>query len=149
MSPLSVTLFAFLHCHPGVMSSVSLLPVAYVVVSAVDPAVKSLKNAAETKPVGSEDCGVPVESNKFDQSGGAAARRNVDVAVAGEEAELLEARPRVVADALRVLAVDHQLDEDVLLLRIARQLDVAHDADGHTGDLHRIALREPGHAVEA
>lgn len=44
MSPLSVTLFDFLHCHPGEMSSVSLLPVANVLLSAVEPGVKSRKN---------------------------------------------------------------------------------------------------------
>src|SRR5207253_4038022 len=66
---------------------------------------------------------------------------DVDVAVAGQQAELLEARARVAADALRVVAVDHQQDLDLLLLRVLRQLDVADGADGDAGHAHRVALR--------
>src|SRR4051794_21433373 len=77
------------------------------------------------------------------------AGRDVDVVVAGEEAELLQPRARIAADALRVFAIDHQRDVDVFRFRIARQADVLDHADRDAGDLHRVALGESGHAVEA
>src|SRR6266566_5255711 len=72
MSILLLTFASWLHCHPGVIGSVSLLPVAYVVESLVlnDPFAfvrKSRSNAVAENPVGSV-FGTPDESNKLSQS---------------------------------------------------------------------------------
>ena len=77
------------------------------------------------------------------------ARGDVDVAVAGQETELLEPRAGIGPDALAVLAIDHQGDLHVRLLRVARERDVFDHADGHAGKSDRIALSQSLHAVEA
>jgi len=58
MSVLSPTLLDELHCQPGLISRVSLLPVVYVLVSLLDPGIKSLENVAAEKPAGSDATGV-------------------------------------------------------------------------------------------
>src|SRR5207245_2615219 len=76
------------------------------------------------------------------------ARGDVDVAVAGQQSELLQAGPRIAADAVGVLAVHHQLDVDVLLPRIAWQIDVANHAHRDARDLHRVPLGQAGDSIE-
>src|SRR5712691_4510598 len=73
MSTLSPTLLLTVHCHPGVMFRVSLLPVVKVVVSSVsnepfDLVLKSFLNAAAVMPAGSGDLFAPPEVNRLSQS---------------------------------------------------------------------------------
>src|SRR6059058_639030 len=73
---MSILLFTFesaLHCQPGVIDSVSLLPVANVVESLVtkDPFAvdrKSRSNPAAVKPAGNGDLFVPAAVNRLSQS---------------------------------------------------------------------------------
>src|SRR3954452_962487 len=73
---MSILLFTFesrLHCHPGVIDSVSLLPVANVDASSVanPPAavvLKSRSNPAAAKPVGNGDLFAPAAVNRLSQS---------------------------------------------------------------------------------
>src|SRR5437763_3801587 len=73
---MSILLFTFesaLHCQPGVIDSVSLLPVANVVESLVtkDPFAvdrKSRSNPAAVKPAGNGDLVVPAAVNRLSQS---------------------------------------------------------------------------------
>ena len=76
------------------------------------------------------------------------ARRDVDVAVACKQAELLQARSRIATDAVGVLAVHHQLDVDILLPRIAREINVADHSHRHSRNLHRVSLGQSGDRVE-
>ena len=74
MSILLLTLLSKLHCHPGVMFRVSLLPVENVVWSAVlnEPSpfvAKSLSKPEFVKPPVSDPAtGLPDESKKLSQS---------------------------------------------------------------------------------
>src|SRR5438132_10466959 len=72
-SVLLLTLESWLHCQPGVMLSVSLLPVANVVSSPVakPPLVVVLKSCtkrAAVNPVGSAGLVAPAEVNMLSQS---------------------------------------------------------------------------------